>query len=229
MLRKTLEMLALTLPLIVGSSSPAYTQQPSPYTTHSRPPVYAQASEDLSTRLLREADELAKKNPVSAIPFYRTIINKGGTRKEEAIESLLNIYRSITDEMYSDSEKYNPKFIKDAFKFYSEAENSSIHRAKAKLFSGISSSRSQTPQDYDNAIKKLKEAYDIGDDEVKAEAALNLAFVYLNYSYGLRDNGRIVKRYSLFDAKKYFELVIDLAPNSELAQKARNILERVSF
>lgn len=198
---------------------------------HQKAPIYAQASqEDLSTRLLREADEKAKKNPVAAIPLYQKVLAEDGPLKEEAVGRLLDIYKRVTDKVLDGSLEYNEKYIKDAFDFYSEVEDISNnpHSAKAKLYYGILLWRWQAPENFDYAIEKLSEAYKIGNKKIKVESAWHLALITWNYATNYPEIG-LYKKYDISYAKEYFQKVIQLAPNSEYAKKARKLLETDTF
>lgn len=215
------------------------TNQPSLPTTadrfvfqHQKPPAYAQAASPSIDRLLAATQQAQCKTRTEdeVIKKYKKIIADNGPEKEEAISKLLDFYKSLADKAISKgySKKCMNAIIDESFDFYNDVtinHTDSHNKAKALLYLGDSLGRIISPSNYDEAIEKLREAYGIGDQKIKAGAAWNLAFIYWNYSTGLVGTRESVQKYSLSDAEKQFRFVIEHAPNSENAKKAREILK----
>ena len=221
-------MVTLSLSTSIDS---AYPDQTMNYLPHSRPPVYAQAPPSIDRLIVMQQHIQCKaKTEDGEIKKYKKIIADNGSEKEEAISKLLDIYKSLTDKAISSyrlSKKCMNVIIDEAFDFYNEFiinHEDSPHKAKALLYLGNLLGRIMSPSNLDEAIEKLGEAYDIGDQRIKAEAAWSLAFIYWNYSSGLVRRRGSVQKYKPSDAEKQFRLVIEHAPNSENAEKAREIL-----
>jgi len=210
---------------------PASPQYP---TQHQKPPAYAQAASPSIDRLLVATQQAQCKTKIEdeEIKKYKKIIADNGSEKEEAISKLLDIYKSLTDKAISGyrlSEKCMNAIIDEAFGFYNDItinHTDSHNKVKAFLDLGNLLGRIISPSNFDEAIEKLREAYDIGDQKIKAEAAWSLAFIYWNYSSGLVGRRGPVQKYDLSDAEKQFRLVIEHDPNSENAKKAREILKK---
>ena len=199
---------------------------------HQKPPAYAQASPSIDRLIVVQQHIQCKaKTEDEEIKKYKKIIADNGSEKEESISKLLDIYKSLTDKATSSyrlSEKCMNAIIDDAFDFYNDItinHTDSHNKAKALLYLGNLLGRIISPSNFDEAIEKLREAYDIGDQRIKAEAAWSLAFIYWNYSSGLVGVKGPVQKYSLSDAEKQLRLVIEHDPNSENAKKAREILK----
>lgn len=191
--------------------------------------VYTQASEELSHKLLREADTTAQINPVSAIELYKMVVKRGGPLKEDAIEKILNIYKSLAEKALTESEdeKDAQSIIKLALNFYNEViqrHRNSRHLAKAYLDSGSILWRWNAPYNFDKAIKRSEEARKRGNIEQKAQASLNLGFIYLNSTYNYFSD-KLQTKYTILDAKEKFKEAVNLVPNSEIAEIANNMLE----
>lgn len=195
---------------------------------HQKPPIYAQAPKNLSTRLLKEADEIAKKRPISAIPLYERIIIDGGSDKEAAIEKLFDTHKKLIGAVLTGTGRYHEQsVIQNALNFYEKRkkDTDSTHLAKAYLHLGSLLWKWQAPIYFDKAIDVLNEAYNLGDIEIKAQAAWQLAFIYWNYASGVHG----IQKYSMSDAKEQFQLVIQYAPDTKHAKRARDILQTGRF
>ena len=127
-----------TLPFLPSEESTLTTRNSNPFN------LYAQATsnqiaEDLTTRLMEEADSILKNNPknyVAAIPLYQRIIAEDSDLKEEAIEKLGNLYFNRIFEKKS----ADPWIIRTGLNFYDSVidnHKESEYLPKAKLYSGF--------------------------------------------------------------------------------------------
>ncbi len=193
-------------------------------------PNHALSQEDLSKKLLMEADKLAKKNPTLAIPLYESIVDNGyGFSKEQAIGKLLDIHKLLVERSALDA-RDEEKTISNALKFYDKIISnhpSSRHLATAYLYSGIQSwivvsygGTNGTDNPYIQAINRLEKAYENGIGDVKVEAAWNLSLVGIECTRVLTVGH--LKCSSI--ARKYLRLIQKLVPSSQYAEDAKNLL-----
>lgn len=194
---------------------------------HQNPPIYAQASEDLSVRLLREADRIYFQNPkrpYAAIPIYKRVIAEGGFQREEAIERLGNLFYNLVF-----NTPYNELNIKSALDFYNEVIQrypDSGYLIKAYRYSGLILTTFHL-KEVREGIKRMKEAYQLanlsGDLETKFIVAWHIGRIGFEY---LEVNEKEV---SLEDVKFYLSQVKELKPISPHAKAAETLLKKLNL
>lgn len=117
--------------------------------------------------------------------------------------------------------------IKEALDFYNfiiDERKHIPHLAEAYLYSGRLICCAIDDKDIDESMHRLKQAYNLATDKrIKAEALFTLGIIekdYSNVGY---------KNFSLRNAKRYLEEVIELLPQSDLAKESKRILRRTEF
>lgn len=229
-----LTALIATATLLVSPAHPEY----GPLQNRS-PPHYAQASqEELSVRI-READDMAKKIPVSAIPFYRSIMIDKGSDRDTAIGRLINIFDRLADPAIYEDNKW---FFENAVSFYDDTiknhqDSPHIGIVYLKLGRKIFEHIYYMPEKLIDAVGRFEMAYKKGfekcDNKLMATARFEQAYAMYYAVTGLALNDEINSalliealkgRFTRKRVIKYFEEVTRLVPGSELAEKANNFL-----
>ncbi len=207
---------------------------------HQKPPLYAQA-ESLNNKL-RQADDIARNNPISAIPFYRNVMLEKGLERDEAIEKLMRIFDKLVDPVEYEKNRWH---FENALSFYDDViknHQDSKHIGMAHLKSGkiIFNHIYYMPEKLKNVMSRYENAYKIGekigDKNLMAEARFNQGYTVYFAITGLIINNEIAHaleieamkhRYRRSLAQNYFEEVIKLVPGTDLARRATNLLSLV--
>ena len=218
MLRESLETLLIPfflLPNQLNIRSERYILQ----NQDRNPAVYAQGSkQDLGSRFLEEADRLAEKNPKAAIPIYGVLIKEEDAVKEEAIRKLGNLYKKMIIE-----KKSSENDRQSAFKFYKhivEHHQDSPYFLEAYInYGGLKCCLIKNGRNLQEGADILEQAYKLMNDEninVDKSVKINLLHLLGDLHYQNAVYGH--KRFSIKEAKKYYEELIELAPESDVAR-----------
>ena len=252
MLRATLETLALAVPLVLTPPNALSAEQyMAPHTQ--KPPIYAQLSygnEDLNT-ILNQAETLSTTRPHYAIALYRRVMAERGPLAEKAVEGVMEIYNKKLQRLSYNKKlqrlSYNKKLQRLSFKDYDkwEVENAlsffdevinkhSKYAPEAYLKSGemLCDLLFSVPERVPEAMERLEEAYKRGDNTIKAKARFkqgwteNLIAGVVGHFFERDTYQVLVNQYNDMNrVVRRLREVIKLAPKSNEAQMARNLLE----
>ena len=186
----------------------------------------AEYSETLTARLLKEANALAKKHPISAIPLYRRVIAESDsgqeTDKEKAIKSLGDIFTNL---IYK---KYDRWIIESALNFFDEViqnHSNSNYLSEAYRKSGLIYLTEIDPKDVSEGIRRLKVAYELadknGDATTKINSAWNIGSIGLEYAI-VNDPAITLK-----EVKFFLGQAAELEPESIISEAAKSLLNKI--
>jgi len=205
---------------------------------HQKPPIYAQHSygnEDLKS-ILQTAEASATERPHLAIALYRRVMVEGGPLAEKAVERAMKIYNK---KLQRPPLKYYDRWeLENALSFFGEIINRHPkYAAEAYLKSGemLCDLLFWIPERLPEAMERLEEAYKKGDNLIKAKARFKQGWtenIIAGFLYRFEDAKNypaIVKYGNKERTKRHLREVIRLAPKSEEAKMARNLLEILSI
>ena len=205
--KKSLEVFLIASQLLLNLPKLPLEQGSLPY--GSQTSIYAHPSkEDLDLKLINEADNLATK--------------------EQAIERKIDIYGrlAVYGELAVDG-GYNERDVNNAIIFFRDIISKSKdgpHLEKAYLYLGILQCCVAEPKNVREGIRYLEKARAISiSKKIKIQAIYQLAYLHW-YGVGANERG-----FTLENAKKYFQEIIEIAPQSELAQDSKKILQGGEF
>src|SRR3989338_6415913 len=145
--------------------------------------------------------------------------NLSGGPKEDAIKKIGDNYKKLVIDR--DAGK---KLIEDARNFYAgviknHQKNPYVQEAYLNLGKIICCIKE--PQNYYGGAEKIKKAYELASNiNTKVDALLLLGFLH-------RDNAATDSRFSLKEAKEYFQKIIELAPESYIALESKKMLKEI--
>ena len=174
---------------------------------HQKPPIYAQASQDLSGRVL------AQSNPQGAVSGH-------SSQKEQDVK-LFNFYKNLT--FKKGASRMDKKEALDFFDYFIEKYSNSPYDTdiadilpKAFIYSGVLYCCEGVNEDTDKAKGRLKEAIELtANKEVKAHALFALGDIE---QYNANAN---LEGFSLERAIEFFEQTIAIAPQSEFVRESK--------
>lgn len=231
MFKKTLEALIAFLQLT--STQPNLPSPEQYFVQHQKPAIYAQHSygnENL-TSIMQMAEASAATRPHLAIALYRRVMAEGSPLAEKAIEGAIGTYRKKLP-----FKEYNKWEVENALSFFDEViEKHPKYAAEAYLKSGEilcdlwSFGITKTIPE---AMDRLEQAYLRGDKLIKAKARFKQGWTE-NLIAGLVDHfwnheiyPVLLNSYSnIKRAERRLLETMRLAPESEEAKMARNLLE----
>ena len=232
MLEKLIAIPHLVVSFMTGHSD---LSNPESLTRYQKPPIYAQASygnENLST-ILKQAETLAATRPHLAIALYRRVMVEGGPLAEKAVERALEIYNKKLQKL--SLKDYDRWELENALSFFNEVvKKHPKYVAEAYLKSGeiLCDLLFWIPERIPEAMERLEEAYKRGDNLIKAKARFKQGWTE-NLITGIVDHFWYHEIYPILlnsysnvkRAERHLIEVMKLAPQSEEAKMARNLLE----
>ena len=155
----------------------------------------------------------------SAVNAQASKENLSGGPKEDAIKKIGDNYKKLVIDR--DAGK---KLIEDARNFYAgviKNHPKNPYAPEAYLNLGTIICCIKEPQNYYEGAEKIKKAYELASNiNTKVDALLLLGFLH-------RDNAATDSRFSLKEAKEYFQKIIELAPESYIALESKKMLKEI--
>ena len=145
--------------------------------------------------------------------------NLSGGPKEDAIKKIGDNYKKLVIDRDAGKNliEYARNFYADVIKNHPK----NPYAPEAYLNLGTIICCIKEPQNYYEGAEKIKKAYELASNiNTKVDALLLLGFLH-------RDNAATDSRFSLKEAKEYFQKIIELAPESYIALESKKMLKEI--
>jgi len=139
--------------------------------------------------------------------------------RDENLERMLLVYKSLIFKPGT-----SKRIFEMALSFYDDVikENKSQkYSAEAYYYSGLILAEFIDPKNVKEGVRRLEFAYELGDNNIKVEAALRIGDIVYHNAVA-NEAG-----FTFADAEKYLIRVIRLAPKTGDAEEAKRLIQKI--